>query len=383
MQGCHLNVAAFFYYLCFMFRRQISNHTINQVMLIALIVLACLLIFKNLSYYLPGFLGAITLYIVFRKQYFRLTEQKKWNQALTSLMFIGLSIVFVVMPLWALIDYLAPRISAFLSNVDQIVAKFNQVKEYMRDKPLLDQIDLSDQALRNFLSNLTKYLPQVINSVAELLINLLVTFFVLYFMQYHAKYMEATIDDMFPFSAQSKNEIWADVYNMVRNNAIGIPILGLCQGIVAIIGYSIFGVANPVLWGIVTGFATVIPVLGTMAVYVPICIVAFATGPTSNAVWLTLYCFLMVGGIDNILRFTILKTLGNVPPLITVFGVLLGLNLFGMLGLIFGPLLISAVGVLFKVYRNEYGRSKPAGVVGAADAKKPVDGADTEIPADS
>lgn len=340
-----------------MFKRQISNHAINQLMLIAMIILACLLIFTSLSYYLPGFLGAITLYIVFRERYFWFTEKKRWNRALTSLMFIGLSIVFVVMPLWALIDYLAPRFTAFLSNTDQIIEKFNEVKVFMSDKPVLDQIDLSDEALLNFLSSLTRYLPQVINSVAELLINLLVTFFVLYFMQVHAVKMESTIESMFPFSAQSKNDIWADVYNMVRNNAIGIPILGVCQGVVAIIGYSLFGVSNPILWGIVTGFATVIPVLGTMAVYIPICIVAFATGSTSNAVWLTLYSFFLIGGIDNILRFTILKTLGNVPPLITVFGVLLGLNLFGMLGLIFGPLLLSTVGVLFKVYRTEYGRA--------------------------
>ncbi|HLW49794.1 MAG TPA: AI-2E family transporter, partial [Sphingobacteriaceae bacterium] len=163
--------------------------------------------------------------------------------------------------------------------------------------------------------------------------------------------------DIFPFSDKSKQVLWTDINHMVRTNAIGILILGVFQGIVAIIGYSIFGVNNPILWGIVTNIATIIPVLGTMAVYIPICIVAFATGPTSSAVWLTLYCFFLVGGIDNILRFTILKTLGDVPPLITVFGVLFGLKLFGMLGLIFGPLIISTVGVLFKVYRNEYGRS--------------------------
>lgn len=338
-----------------MFKKQISNHAINQLMLIAIIVLACLLIFKNLSYYLPGFLGAITLYIVYRKWYFWLTENKSWNRALTSLLFIFLSIVFIVMPLWALISYLTPRITEFLGNTEQIVLQFNQVKEYVKDKPILDQIDLSDESLLQFLSSLTRYLPQVLNSVAELLINLLVVFFVLYFMQFHSKKMEATVENLFPFSEQSRIEIWNDVSHMVRNNAIGIPILGLCQGVVAIIGYYLFGVSNPVLWGIITGFATVIPVLGTMAVYVPICIVAFATGPTSTAIWLTLYCFILVGGIDNVLRFTILKKLGDVPPLITVFGVLLGLNLFGMLGLIFGPLLLSAVGVLFKIYRNEYG----------------------------
>lgn len=336
--------------------KQISNRAINQIMLIAIILLACLLIFTNLTYYMPGFLGAITLYIVFRNIYFNLTERKKWNKILTSLLFILLSIVFIVMPLWALIDYISPEISAFLNNTDQIIDKFNQVKDYIKDKPILEHIDLSDQAVIQFVQSLARYLPNVINSVAELLINMIVTFFVLYFMQTKGRQMEAYIEDHFPFSAQSKQEIWNDVDHMVRTNAIGIPILGIFQGIVAIIGYYIFGVSNPILWGIVTGIATIIPVLGTMAIYIPICIVAFATGPTANAVWLTLYCFFLVGGIDNILRFTILKTLGNVPPLITVFGVLLGLNLFGMLGLIFGPLLMSSVSVLFKVYRNEYGR---------------------------
>ena len=336
-------------------KRQISNHTINQIMLIALILLACLFIFRYLSYYLPGFLGAITLYIVFRDRYFHLTRVRKWNRSLTSLLFIFFSIVFIVLPVWALIDYLIPRISSFLSNTEEIVQKFNLVKEAVRNRPVLEYIDLSDEALVQFLQSLTKYLPRVLNSVAEVLINMVVTFFVLYFMLSKGREMEATIEDFFPFSGQSRSELWAEINMMVRTNAIGIPILGLCQGIVATIGYSIFGVNNAILWGMVTGVATVFPLLGTMAIYVPICIVAFATGELRDAIWLTLYCFFLVGGIDNVLRFTILKTLGNVHPLITVFGVLFGLSVFGMLGLIFGPLIISSVSVLFKVYRNEYG----------------------------
>lgn len=339
-------------------KRQINNHIVSQVLLIAVIILICLLLFTNLVYYLPGFLGAITLYIIFRNLYFTLTDQKRWNRAATSLLFIVLSIVFIVLPVWMLIDYLTPRISLFLSDTTNIVNKFNEIKDYIKGKPLLDQIDLSDEALLQFVQNLTKYLPSIINSVAEVLINMLVAFFVLYFMQVHAKKMESTIEDFFPFSEKSKIELWNEINLMVRTNAIGIPILGICQGIVAIVGYYLFDVPNPILWGIVTGVATVVPVLGTMAVYIPICILSFATGPTANAVWLSLYCFFLVGGIDNVLRFTILKTLGDVPPLTTVFGVLFGLNVFGMLGLIFGPLIISTLGVLFKVYRNEYGNKR-------------------------
>lgn len=336
--------------------KQINNTPINQIMLILIILLICVLIFKNLLYYLPGFLGAVTLYILYRNSYFKLTEVRRWNKSLASVVYILISIVFIVLPIWAIVDYLIPQISGFLNNTDAIVTQFNQVKEFMSDKPLLREIDMSDDALLNFLQRLTKYIPSILNSVVEVGVNILVALFVLYFMLVHGRTMEDYIRRGLPFSETSKNEIWAEVDLMVRSNAIGIPILGVCQGLVAMFGYWIFGVENFILLGVLTGASSIVPVLGTMTIYIPLCITVFASGEIANGIGLTLYCFLLVGGIDNILRFTILKTLGNVPPLITVFGVLLGLKMFGMLGLIFGPLILSSVGVLIKVYSNEFGR---------------------------
>lgn len=336
--------------------KQINNTPINQIMLILIIILICILIFKNLIYYLPGFLGAITLYILFRESYFRFTIQQKWNKSITSLLYIVVSIVFIVLPIWVMVDYLVPQISGFLSNTDNIVNQFNLIKEFMKDKPFLKDVDMSDEALLNLLQRLTKYIPNILNSVAEVAINIIVALFVLYFMQVYGQSMEQVINRAIPFTAKSKKEIWTEVNLMVRSNAIGIPILGLCQGLVAMLGYWIFGVENFVLLGILTGISSVIPVLGTMTIYVPVSLMVLASGQTGNGIGLALYCFILVGGIDNVLRFTILKTLGNVPPLITVFGVLLGLNMFGMLGLIFGPLILSSVGVLIKVYSNEFGK---------------------------
>ncbi|MFZ4863171.1 AI-2E family transporter [Sphingobacterium sp. Mn56C] len=340
-----------------MANKQIHNTSINQLMLIVIIILIGILIFKNLIYYLPGFLGAITMYILFRRSYIKLTENRRWNKSLTSILFILLSLVFIVLPLWGIINYLSPQISKILSNTDQIVTQFNLVKKYMSDKPMLREIDLSDEALLAGLQRFTKYIPSILNSVVEVAVNILVAFFVLFFMQVHYKKMENYIANAIPFSLKSKMEVWHEVDLMVRSNALGIPILGLCQGLVAMFGYWFFGVDNFVLWGILTGISSIVPVLGTMTIYVPLCVVVLATGNTVNGLGLLAYCFLLVGSIDNILRFTILKKLGDVPPMITVFGVLLGLNMFGMLGLIFGPLILSSMGVLFKVYRNEFGRA--------------------------
>ena len=339
-------------------RKQINNNSINQIMLILIIILICVLIFKNLLYYLPGFLGAITLYILFRNGYHYFTVNRGYNKSLISIGYILVSIIFIVLPLWAIIDYLVSQVSQVLSNTAEIVQQFNLIKVYMKDKPLLKEIDMSDEALLNSLQRLTKYIPNILNSLVEVGINLVAAFFILFFMQVHNERMENYIYRAIPFSSKSKREIWQEINLMVRSNAIGIPILGFCQGLVAMLGYYIFGVDNFVLLGILTGVASLVPVLGTMTIYVPLSILVLASGSTANGIGLFVYCFFLVGGIDNILRFTILKTLGNVPPLITVFGVLLGLNMFGMLGLIFGPLILSSVGVLVKVYANEFGKPK-------------------------
>src|SRR5690606_2897558 len=270
--------------------------------------------------------------------YFYLTDIRGWKKSLTSIFFIVLSIVFIVLPLWALIDYLIAQLNSFLGNRDEIIEKFNMLKEYMADKPLLRDIDMSDAALLTFIQNLTRYVPSILNSVAEVAINIIVTLFVLYFMQVHAKKMEITIYRAIPFSRISKQEIWDEVNMMVRSNALGIPILGFFQGIVAMIGYWIFGVESYILLGLMTGIASIIPISRLITVYVPSCLIAFSIWSLGNAIGFTLFCFLLVLGIVHILRVSILQTIANDPPMITVFVVLLGLNLFCMLAPIFGPL---------------------------------------------
>ena len=151
---------------------------------------------------------------------------------------------------------------------------------------------------------------------------------------------------------------------MVVSNAIGIPILIFCQCIIAIIGYLIFGVQQPVIWGVLTGLASVLPVVGTMIIWVPVCIVVLASGKIGAGIGLALYCAIIVSNIDNVLRFTIMKKIGDVHPLITVFGVVVGLQLFGLMVLIFGPLLIAYFFILIKIYRVEFptGTSQPVPV---------------------
>ena len=80
-----------------------------------------------------------------------------------------------------------------------------------------------------------------------------------------------------------------------------------------------------------------------------------AEGNVGPGLGLAAYCIIVVGLTDNLLRFTLLKKLENIHPLNTVFGIIMGINLFGFMGLIFGPILISITILLIQVYRDEFG----------------------------
>ena len=132
----------------------------------------------------------------------------------------------------------------------------------------------------------------------------------------------------------------------------------LAQGIVGLIGYIIIGVDQPLFWFVITCITGMLPVLGAALAYIPLGLLLFAQGENGKAIAVLAFGLLIIGSVDNIFRFWLQKRLGNVHPLITVFGVIIGVNLFGFIGLIFGPILISAFLLLVKVYTKEFSLHK-------------------------
>ncbi|GAB3016760.1 AI-2E family transporter [Niabella terrae] len=353
--------------------RQIDADVLRQLFIIALILIIGYVLVVNLTFFIPGALGAVTLYVLYRNKYIYLVEKRGWKRSLASMFFILISLAAIALPIWLLVKILVPQINSVVSNKEMITDKFNAVKTFLASKPMLRNINLSEQAIAGYASKLTSILPKILNSVSSVFANLATALFILYFMQVTYEGLEKKASLYMPFSSRNKQNIWEETKMMVKSNALGIPILGLCQGLVAALGYWIFGVNNPLLWGLITGAATIVPVIGTMLVWVPIVVIQLATDNVTYGIILALYSLVVVGGTDNILRFTILKRLGNVPPLITVFGVIVGLNLFGVMGLIFGPLLMSYFLILLKVYRTEFGPATATEVQIASDKNVTVE----------
>lgn len=335
---------------------RIPTQTLKQVGLLLSIILIAILVIWQLWYFVPGVLGAITLYICLRKFYFNLTIMKRWKkwQAVTLLM--SATFFVLVLPIFGVVQLLYPKISYALANTDIFIQYFEELKQLATK--YIPNLKISDEQIQSAIQSMSGLLMKTLGGTMHVLVNVVVAFFLLYFLLRGGREMERGIDKYMPFVDQNSESIWTETENMVVSNAVGIPLLIVCQCIVAILGYWIFGVNQFVLWGILTGVASIIPLVGCMVVYVPVCAFIFAKGEIGMGIGLLLYSVIIISNIDNVLRFTILKKIGDVHPIITVFGVIMGMQIFGIMGLIFGPLLLAYFILLFKVYNREF-HSKP------------------------
>jgi len=328
------------------------NNRIRQIILLIIILMIGFLIVKELYGLLPGFLGAITFYIIGRNGYFKLVEQKKWKKGWTALMFILGFLILIGLPLYYAIKLVSPQVGAIFSHSDELMAGVKALSE--RVSALTGQELLTDENIATIQSNLTSFIPTFLNSTANILMNLLVMIFVLFFMLTSGREMEKGIHTFLPLSEKSIDELGKETVHMVRANAIGIPLISLIQGITAAIAYWIFGLKDWGMWGFLTGIFAFFPLVGTMLVWLPLVIYLYSQGLNWQATGLLIYSLVVTGNVDYLARITLMKKIGDVHPLVTIFGVIVGLQLFGFMGFIFGPLIFSYLIILVRIYSYEF-----------------------------
>ncbi|KAA6346256.1 hypothetical protein EZS27_006227 [termite gut metagenome] len=320
--------------------------------LIAIVVCVGLVVIVKLGAFLGGLLGAMTMYIILRKSMHSLTEVRRMKSGLAAFILVIGFILCVLVPL-SLIIWMMMRkmgdIDLNLQTTINCIKHFATLLEEKTGYDIFDVENLSSSAV--ILSRIGQY---IMNGIMGFFVNIFVMIFVLYFMLISGKRMEAYIQALLPFSETNKREVLSGIYLLVRSNAIGIPLQALIQGLIATFGYYIFDVPVPFIFGLLTCFATVIPIVGTAVVWVPLVIYMGLNNGWTHTAGLIVYAALILTPIDNLIRFILQKKMANTHPLVTFFGVIIGLSLFGFMGIIFGPLLLSMLFLCINIFKKEY-----------------------------
>ncbi|MFO7617227.1 MAG: AI-2E family transporter [Bacteroidales bacterium] len=329
---------------------------IYQGILIAVILGCALVLWRQLSFLFPSLLGAVALYILLKAPMAWLMKIKHLKSWMVAGILMLLTALIIIIPTILIIRLLIFKAMPFVESPQFFIDIFNQINAYLKDELGLNI--LNRDMLVRFSGKLTEIAQQMIKVTLQTVVVLVFMYLFLFFMMINSRKMELYVRQYLPFSQSNKQKLLDEVSLMVRSNSITIPVVALVQGGVAMIGYMIFGTSEPVLLGVLTAISSMIPVVGAMLVYLPVVVYTLATGDFGQGIGLMAWCFILVGSVDNIARFILQKKLANVHPLITILGVIAGTKLFGLIGLIFGPLMISLFVVLVRIYFSEFGRVK-------------------------
>lgn len=332
-------------------KKSISRELIWECALLLLIFVLGIVLFRQIQPFFSGILGAMTLYILLRKPCFRLAE-KTGRPTLSASIILICTILFIVIPLSLLAWFIISKLQQVNWNTSDILAPAMQAIDIVKEKFKIDLI--SEKSITFIAGKVTSLGQSIINGIGDFFINIAAALILLFFLLTGGRKMEDYLSSLIPMKNINKKETIDKINVMVKSNAIGIPMLALIQGLIAWVGYMFFGVPNAFLAAFLTGLCSIVPIVGTTVVWIPMAVYFAVMGLWGKAIGLLLFGTICISQSDNLFRFILQKKLADTHPLITISGVVIGLPLFGFIGIIFGPLLVSLFLLFIDMFRKEY-----------------------------
>ena len=191
-----------------------------------------------------------------------------------------------------------------------------------------------------------------ITNIISAAINFLLMIFTLFFLFRDGPGFLNKVRDYMPFSDEQKSRLTKQVKDMVASTVYGGVTVAMIQGFLGGLAFYVIGCTSPVLWGIVMSIVSFIPLLGTLGVWGPAAIYLLMRGEYLTGIGLILYGTFVIGLVDNFLRPMLIGSRTKMPTIIIFFSVLGGIEAFGIIGLIMGPLIMAVFISVFEIFRH-------------------------------
>ena len=214
--------------------------------LITIILVMGVVIFFKATPFLGGLLGAATIYILLRNQMLYLIEKKHMKKSLMATLMLIETILIFLIPISLVVWLLISKLQAINLDPKSLMEPIGHVSKLVQEKTGYDV--LSKGNIGALLSVLPKVGQILMGSISNFIINVLVLILVLYFMLVGGRKMEDYIIDILPFNQRNKRDVLHEFHMVVKSNAIGVPLLAIIQGGIAMLGYYIFGAPEVILW---------------------------------------------------------------------------------------------------------------------------------------
>jgi predicted PurR-regulated permease PerM len=296
--------------------------------------------------------GILTYYLGPLKRYLRRYMR---SEALCAAILVVLVVLLVVAPSIYVTTHLVSQVSSAYNDfkearIGERLGRFVQQKTGREIEFYRIFLNLLESA-RNFLVGSA---PNLLGSLTSLVVGLFIMFFVIYYALQESGELGRRLARLIPLEAGLKDKMLEEIRGVLEGVLYGQVITAVVVGALEGIGFLIFGVGNAIFWAVMMMILSFIPVLGTPLVWVPAGIYLIVEGHLGRGLGLLIYSTIAVVYVDNFLKPRLISDKSRIHPIIILIGVLGGLELFGFIGLVIGPLVLALLIRMLVFYEEVY-----------------------------
>ncbi|QQS16090.1 MAG: AI-2E family transporter [Candidatus Moraniibacteriota bacterium] len=272
----------------------------------------------------------------------------------------------VIIPIFVLATLVIGEATSALTTLSSGTHSLGEVSEliqlWLSRLPVVGEF-LSEKNIRiaDLLGNvvgkggaLISFLQALYGSVAGLVLWIFALFFALFYFLIDGDRVIRLMKRMSPLSDRDDEELMRDFSSMSRAVIKGSISIALLQGVIGGIGVAVAGVSSPAIWGAAMGFFSLIPAVGSGIVWLPMGLWLFFSGDVWQGIFLLVFGMSIISTVDNVVRPKLVGRDTQIHPLLVFFSTLGGIALFGIVGLLIGPLLVSFFLALTRIYVREF-----------------------------
>lgn len=296
---------------------------------------------------------AVLFLPVYEKINFEL-KSPNWAATLSILLIL----LIIVLPLWLIGQLLFNELVDLYEKFRLGHLSFSQVAAYKNFSPEVQRFlssmgnDMS-ALFSKFTSSAYAFVQQMVSNLVTFFMSLFILSFTVFFFLRDSKTLKELFVKLSPLPTNYERELVAKIEGAISGVIKGTFLIALLQGIVGVIGFLIFGLPQPLLWAAATVIASMVPTVGTALVIIPAIIYLFFTGHTPQAIGMIIWGVLVVGLVDNFVSPRLIGKNLKMHPVLALLSILGGVQLFGFLGFLFGPIIMAVLIALVDIYSKD------------------------------
>jgi predicted PurR-regulated permease PerM len=241
----------------------------------------------------------------------------------------------------AWVDANTPLVGPLLAWVDPYV-----------DLDQLQSADFIQQRLQAWSAAMAAGAIGIVGGVMSTIVQTALVIFTLFYLFRDGDAIRRVVTDMVPLDARQTRDVIARTREVVGASVYGVIVIAAIQGALGFFIFWVLGLPSALLWGVVMFFLSMIPMAGAFLVWAPAALYLAASGAYTQAILLTIWGVVVVGSIDNVLSPRLVGKRARMHELLIFFAVLGGIQAFGVIGVVLGPVVVAITLALIEMLRQ-------------------------------